>query len=134
MKIASSSDWRDSIPFDSPMLVEDIVPGEPTRCATCGIDSLPRPRTELWAVKHRHPKNHDGYVRFYCREHTPVIARPASTARAGSPVETGAARSAPRRAAAARTAAAVDKPRAMCTDCFIEVSATGICGMCGKPA
>jgi hypothetical protein len=23
------------------------------------------------------------------------------------------------------------KPRAMCPDCFVEVSATGMCGMCG---
>jgi hypothetical protein len=23
------------------------------------------------------------------------------------------------------------KPRAMCPDCFVEVSATGLCGMCG---
>lgn len=129
MKIVASSDWRDAIPFESPMIVADLVAGDPTRCSTCGTDSDPRPRTELWAFKHRHPKNHGGFVRFYCREHVPVVARPAAPA-----PTTGARKSAPseRRPAARRSAATDDKPRAMCPDCFVEISATGTCGMCGR--
>lgn len=132
MKVVSSADWRRSIPFDSPMVVADLVPGEATRCFTCGLESQPRPRTELWAYKHRHPIHHDGYVRFYCSVHVPVVTESAPVA--ANSVRAG--RAAPReRAVPVRRAPSIDeKPRAMCTDCFVEVSATGVCGMCGKPA
>jgi hypothetical protein len=127
MKIATGSDWRDAIPFETPVVVAEVLPGEPTRCAVCGVDSEPRPRTELWAFKHRHPKNHDGYVRFYCREHVPVVTRrePVQEARRAP------ARTAPRSPRTSRPAAS-DVVRAMCPDCFIEVSATGVCGNCGE--
>lgn len=131
MRIVASSDWRDAVPFESPVLVADVVPGEPTRCFACGGDSEPLPRTELWAFKHRHPKNHDGYVRFYCAAHVPKVerrpepavapgsraksARPASERRPGKPV-------------------VPERQRAMCPNCFVEVSATGECGMCGWTA
>ncbi|MCP2638528.1 glucose-6-phosphate dehydrogenase [Microbacterium sp. HD4P20] len=128
MKIVASSDWRDAIPFDTLVVVADVVPGEPTRCFTCGTDSEPQPRTELWAYKHRHPKNHDGYVRFYCAEHRPVIQRPVVAAYVAS---SRSARSS--RAAAERRPAKPSIPerqRAVCPNCFVEVSATGECGMC----
>ena len=134
MKIVSSSDWRDALAFDVPVVVADVIPGEDTRCSVCGGDSPLRPRTELWAVKHRHPKNHDGHVRFYCAEHRPVIAAPAPVV-----VETRTRR-APRSSATPRVAAPrrapqpEAKPRAMCPECFVEVSATGECGMCGWSA
>ncbi|GAA1935820.1 hypothetical protein GCM10009775_29620 [Microbacterium aoyamense] len=129
MKIVESADWRSSIPFDTPVLVADLIPGEPTRCAACGADSESFDRTELWAYKHQHPNNHSGYVRFYCREHVPAPARPA-------PVESKPARRAPRRESVPRTgprpaSADPDPTRALCPDCFVEVSATGVCGMCG---
>ncbi|MET0672865.1 MAG: glucose-6-phosphate dehydrogenase [Microbacterium pygmaeum] len=123
MKITDSSDWRSGIPYDTPTLVADLVPGDPTRCAECGADSAPRDRSELWAVKHRHPNNHSGYVRFYCREHVPLFQRPKPV------IEQRAAR----RPAARRAPAAVEHaPRAMCPDCFVEVSAAGTCPMCGN--
>ncbi|HKP08929.1 MAG TPA: glucose-6-phosphate dehydrogenase, partial [Microbacterium sp.] len=82
MKIVASADWRDSVPFENPVLLADVVPGEPTRCFTCGPESELLPRTELWAYKHRHPKNHDGYVRFYCAYHVPAAAIVRQTAAA----------------------------------------------------
>ena len=75
MKITSTSDWREEIPFETPMIVAGLVPGDPTRCSVCGGDSELRPRTELWAVKHRHPNQHAGFVRFYCQPHLPVVER-----------------------------------------------------------
>lgn len=132
MKIVDSADWRSSIPFGSPVLVADLIPGEPTRCAACGADSEPFARTELWAYKHQHPNNHSGYVRFYCRAHVPAPAAPKT-------VETRparAARSTPRRESTPRSAprlttADADPSRALCPNCFVEASATGVCGMCG---
>jgi hypothetical protein len=131
MKIVASADWRDSVPFESPVLVADVIPGEPTRCFACGPDSELLPRSELWAFKHRHPKNHDGYVRFYCSFHVPQVERRPE------PAPTAAARPKASRPAAERR---VPKPvipervRAMCPNCFVEISATGECGMCGWTA
>jgi len=138
MKVAKTADWRDGVPFDTPMVAAEVAPGEPTRCFVCGTESEPLDRTELWAVKHQHPHHHDGYVRFYCAEHTPKIARPVAPT---IPVaKSGARRAAPRPAGSSeRQAPAVrrspvtdEKPRAMCPDCFIEVSALGLCGVCGQ--
>lgn len=126
MKITTSSDWRNGIAFDTPMIVADLVPGEPTRCSVCGVESELRPRTELWAVKHRHRNDHAGYVRFYCSAHLPAVepvAQPAHIRSKPAPRE--------RRPAARRPAPATETTRAMCPNCFIEVSATGVCGMCG---
>jgi hypothetical protein len=126
MKVTATSDWRETIAFETPMIVAEIVPGDPTRCSVCGGDSELRARTELWAIKHRHPNQHAGYVRFYCQQHLPVIAGPAV------PVQTRRSAARAERTAAIRRPAAVDeKPRAMCPDCFVEISATGVCGMCG---
>ena len=129
MKVVASSDWRDDLAFETPTLVAEVSPGEPTRCSVCGGSSEPLPRTELWAYKHRHPKNHDGYVRFYCAEHRPVIQRPAAASVA--PARGGARASRP--AAERRPAKPTipERQRAMCPNCFVEVSATGECGMCG---
>ncbi|MEZ3161439.1 glucose-6-phosphate dehydrogenase [Microbacterium sp. BWT-B31] len=133
MKIVASADWRDAIPFETPVLVADIVPGEPTRCFTCGPESEPRERTELWALKHRHPKNHDGFVRFYCLDHRPVFTRPVTAA--PSPAARAAASRAPRpRTERVAKPVIPERQRAMCPNCFVEVSATGECGMCGWSA
>ena len=131
MKIVASADWRDSVPFENPVLLADVVPGEPTRCFSCGPESELLPRTELWAYKHRHPKNHDGYVRFYCAYHVPaaaIVPQPAA-----APVR---AKSSSRPAAERRVAKPVvpERVREMCPNCFVEVSATGECGMCGWSA
>ncbi|GAA1851508.1 glucose-6-phosphate dehydrogenase [Microbacterium koreense] len=133
MKVESSADWRKRIPFETAVVVAEVVPGEPTRCFACGTAAEPLDRSELWAFKHRHPNHHDGFVRFYCRPHVPVVTRPEPVVSAPSK------RSSPRRSTGERTTAPrrtvpEEKPRAMCTDCFVEVAATGICGMCGKPA
>lgn len=130
MRVVSGSDWRDGLPFDTAMLVADVVPGDSTRCVVCGVDSEPRPRTELWAVKHRHPKHHDGYVRFYCHEHVPRIERPAPVAEARRPATRPRTPAAPRASTARPTS--FDVTRAMCPNCFVEVSATGVCGICGE--
>lgn len=130
MKIVAASDWRDGIPFETAVIVAELSPGDPARCSVCGADSPLRPRTELWAFKHRHPKNHDGFVRFYCEDHLP----PAPPA----PVEYVPARAAAPRATVPRarrspaTPAPVERPRALCPDCYIEVPSSGICGMCGN--
>jgi hypothetical protein len=128
MKVAASADWRSSLPFDTPFLVADLAPGDPARCAACGPAADPLPRTELWAVKHRHPKNHDGYVRFFCAAHTPKVPAPAAPA----PTEPRARRAAPAERIPRRAPATDAAPREMCPDCFVEVSATGECGMCGR--
>jgi hypothetical protein len=129
VKIVASADWREQIPFETPMIVADLAPGEPARCFGCGADSEPRERTELWAFKHRHPKNHDGYVRFYCNVHVPVVQRrpePVAPARARP-----ASRPRSERTTAPSRPAHTDVVRAMCPNCFVEVSATGECGICG---
>lgn len=134
MKIVASSDWRDAIPFDTLVVVADLVPGDPTRCFSCGTESEPRDRTELWAYKHRHPKNHDGFVRFYCAEHRPVIEeRPVAMAAPGVTARAPRAPKAPKAPKPERQAKPVvpERIRAMCPNCFVEVSATGECGMCG---
>jgi hypothetical protein len=127
MKFTATSDWRDAVEFETPIIVASLQPGEPTRCSVCGGDSELRPRTELWAVKHRHPNQHAGFVRFYCQTHLPVIKRPAPPAES----RRTAAR-AERVTTGRRISAADEKPRAMCPDCFVEVSALGLCGMCGS--
>lgn len=132
MRIVASSDWRDAIPFENPVLAADVVPGEPTRCFVCGTDSEPLPRTKLWAYKHRHPKNHDGYVRFYCAVHVPKVQRPAPTI---APTGRSSARASGERAARRPAKPVVpEKQREVCPNCFVEVSATGECGICGWSA
>lgn len=134
MKITRSSDWRDALPFEVPVLAADAVPGEPTRCVSCPAGSEPRERTELWAVKHRHPNNHAGFVRYYCAEHSPKTPPPPapSIARPGKARGTAPKPRPERTVAPKRPAASLDVVRAMCPNCFVEVSATGECGMCGQ--
>ena len=137
MKVAKTADWRDGVPFDLPVIAAEVAPGEPTRCFVCGTDSEPRERTELWAVKHEHPHHHDGYVRFYCQEHTPKIVQSVAPIlpvpkTSGRRPAARAAGTGERQLPARRPAVADDKPRAMCPDCFIEVSALGLCGVCGQ--
>lgn len=132
MRITRSSDWRDALSFDMPFRAADVAPGEPARCAACPGDADALPRTDLWAVKHRHPTNPAGFVRFYCAAHTPKA--PARPVAAAAPAR---ASRAPRREPARRETipkrqAPTDIVRAMCPDCFVEVSATGECGMCGQ--
>lgn len=129
MKITNSSDWRNSLPFETPMLVADFQPGDPARCAGCGVAAAPHPRTELWAVKHRHPNDHAGFVRFYCAAHRP---EPKVTAIVETRRETARRDRAlpPRRTATA--APAVERPVTLCPDCFVQVPPTGVCGMCGQ--
>jgi hypothetical protein len=126
MRIRNSSDWRDALPFDIPVDAAEAVPGEPTRCAACGPDSEPLPRTALWVMKHRHPNNPAGFVRFYCGEHRPK-------ARLATPAASPAARrervSTPRKAAAPQIP---ERPAVLCPDCFVQVPPTGVCGMCGQ--
>ncbi|GAB3602876.1 glucose-6-phosphate dehydrogenase [Microbacterium aureliae] len=132
MKITTSSDWRDGLPFDTPVLVSDVMPGEPTRCASCPADAPLRPRTELWAVKHPHPKNPAGFVRFYCLDHRPQPPRLPDPARAVAATRPRKAPAARRSPAAPRPTPAAERPRAVCPNCFVEVPSTGICGMCGE--
>ncbi len=135
MRITSGSDWRDAVPFDTPLNLADFAPGDPTRCAVCGPASAEVVRDQLWVVKHRHPKQHAGYVRFYCDRHVPA---PAPAPVVPEPVRAGSARSArsavPRAAAerAPRRPAVIERPRAVCPNCFMEVPPTGICGSCGE--
>ncbi|MFE1664583.1 glucose-6-phosphate dehydrogenase [Microbacterium sp. P02] len=140
MKIVSTSDWRDTIAFETPVSVADLAPGEATRCSVCGSDSEPRERDELWAVKHRHPKQHGGFVRFYCADHLPEpVAAPAPAAAPVARARTAGSRppartpgSSERREPSGRKPPVPDHERAVCPDCWVEVSATGECGMCGR--
>lgn len=134
MKITRSSDWRDALPFETPVLAADAVPGEATKCVSCPADSGPRERTELWVVKHRHPNNHAGFVRYYCAEHAPKTAPPPppSVARPGKARGSAPTARPERTVAPKRPGPSLDVVRAMCPDCFVEVSATGVCGMCGR--
>jgi hypothetical protein len=129
MRIVQSSDWRDAIPFDTPTPAAEVAPGEDTRCFLCGAASDLLPRTELWAVKHRHPTHHGGYVRFYCAAHRPA---PAPVPASAAPARPARRTAAPRREQPPRRPAPSDVVRAMCPNCFVEVSATGECGMCGQ--
>lgn len=128
MQIRNSSDWRDALPFELPVAAAEAVPGDATRCSGCGPDSEPWPREALWVVKHRHPTNPAGFVRYYCADHkpTPKLAPAPSMAER--------ARRAPRAAAPRKAAAPIipERPDILCPDCFVVVPATGVCGMCGQ--
>ncbi|WP_454167347.1 glucose-6-phosphate dehydrogenase [Microbacterium lacticum] len=127
VQIRNSSDWRDALPFELPVAAAEAVPGEPTRCAGCGVDSEPWPREALWVVKHRHPTNPAGYVRYYCAEHkpTPKLAPPVSAPERAR----RAASSGPRKPDAASIP---ERAVVLCPDCFVQVPPTGVCGMCGQ--
>lgn len=135
MRIADSADWRNGIPFETPVLADTVVPGDPARCVACGPDADPLERTSLWAYKHRHPKNHSGFVRFYCRAHTPAPPRaPAApeTGRRSGTRGTGSRATSPLRESVRRSVPD-EAPRAVCPDCFVEATAAGVCSMCGNP-
>jgi hypothetical protein len=129
MKITRTSDWREALPFETPIIAETVMPGEAARCVTCGVGSDPLPRTQLWAVKHRHPHDPAGSVRLYCADHAPKapVAASATTA-AHASAKPRAART-PR---APRAPQREEKPALVCPDCFMEVPPSGICGMCGQ--
>ncbi|GAA3911604.1 glucose-6-phosphate dehydrogenase [Microbacterium invictum] len=126
MQIRTSSDWRDALPFDTPVRADEAMPGEPARCAACPVDEPARDRADLWAVKLRHPNNPAGFVRLYCGIHRPLPRRM-------TPEPEGRARR--QRSAAPRKPAAPsipERPAVLCPDCFIEVPPSGLCGMCGQ--
>jgi hypothetical protein len=136
VKIRASDDWRGTLAFETPVLAADVVPGDPARCSGCPVGTAPHPRTELWAVKHRHPNNHDGDVRFYCAEHVPAFEKPvvaeAAPAKAKRTARVpGAPRSTTERAE--RRPPVVERPRPVCPTCFVEIPPTGVCGICGEP-
>jgi len=124
MKIRTSSDWRDALPYDTPVPAADAMPGDPAHCTDCGTAAGALPRTELWAVKHRHPNNPAGFVRLYCGTHRPLPKAPPA------PVTTRRERAVAARRPAAPTVP--ERPSVLCPDCFVEVPATGVCGMCGQ--
>ncbi|WP_460774647.1 glucose-6-phosphate dehydrogenase [Microbacterium sp. GXF7504] len=132
----SGSDWRDGIPFEKPTSLAEVAPGEPTRCFVCGPASEAVERTGLFAYKHRHPGNHDGFVRFYCAEHVPATVAPVVPAPvvAGKPARKARVAGSPARQAPARTprpTPSADRIRPVCPECFMEVPPTGVCGNCG---
>ncbi|MEN2740423.1 glucose-6-phosphate dehydrogenase [Microbacterium sp. X-17] len=132
MRIVEGADWRDELAFDQPVRVSEIAPGGPARCAECPSDAALLPRDELWAVKRRHPTRHGGYVRFFCATHRPAppAPAPAATAPGRKPARREPVRR--ERTTASRASAVADTPRAVCPNCFVEVPATGVCGMCGE--
>lgn len=123
MKIVASADWRDELEFEVPAPAALVAPGGRARCFACGPDSEPRDRDDLWAVKHRHPKHPSGFVRFYCLEHRPALPTP-------EPERAPRVR-APRARASAPRRSVPEVPKAVCPDCFVEVAASGECGICG---
>ncbi|MDQ1131316.1 glucose-6-phosphate dehydrogenase [Microbacterium sp. SORGH_AS_0888] len=137
MRVNSGSDWRDTLAFEVPVVLAELVPGEPARCVACGPTADAVAREQLLAYKHRHPRDHGGYVRFYCAEHVPaaVVAAPAVTAPAARAAHgrAGSRAAEPRAERAPRRPAVVERPRAVCPTCFMEVPPTGVCGSCGEP-
>lgn len=131
MQIRTSSDWRDALPFETPVLASEAMPGEASRCARCPADEPPKERTELWAVKHRHPNNHAGFVRLYCLDHRPAVPPPVVSAPAAARAGKSTTPRAPRSPRA--TPSAPERVAAVCTNCFVEVPPSGICGVCGEP-
>jgi hypothetical protein len=131
--VTSGSDWRDNLTFETPFALADVAPGEPTRCFVCGPASAAVDRDDLWVVKHRHPKQHSGYVRFYCAEHVPAAPRVAEAPAAPAAKRASAPRAprTPSAPKAPRPTPAADRVRPICPDCFVEVPPTGICGSCG---
>ncbi|MCX6501901.1 MAG: glucose-6-phosphate dehydrogenase [Microbacterium sp.] len=139
MRVTSGADWRETIPFETPVNLAEYAPGEPARCFGCGTDSEPLPREELQAYKHRHPGNHDGYVRFYCAYHAPAAPakpiEPAAAAPTSRKLKASSKRvpGAPRREETGpRPAFTPERARPVCPDCFMEIPPTGLCGNCGK--
>lgn len=136
MKIRTSSDWRDALPFELPIPAAEAAPGEPARCAGCGADAVPLDRAALWVVKHRHPNNPAGFVRLYCAAHRPAppAAAPPAGAVAGArrPAASRAARPAAPRVVAPRKPTVPERVAPICPDCFVEVPPSGTCGMCGQ--
>jgi hypothetical protein len=129
VRVTSGSDWRDAVPFETPLSLAGAAPGDPARCAVCGPTSEPISRDELWLVKHRHPKHHNGFVRFYCADHVPAAAPAPVVERVP---ERAKRASAPRATRAPRPTPAAERPRAICPNCFVEVPPTGVCGSCGE--
>ncbi|ALJ21480.1 hypothetical protein [Microbacterium sp. No. 7] len=128
MKIRTSADWRDDLPFEVAVPADQVAPGDPARCAACSATTDPLPRDELWVVKHHHPNNPAGFVRLYCAFHRPKPApAPLSTA-------APARRAASSRPSTPRQPKPVvpERPAVMCPDCFVQVPPTGTCGMCGQ--
>ncbi|WEG09646.1 glucose-6-phosphate dehydrogenase [Microbacterium horticulturae] len=138
MKITRTSDWREALPWETPIIAETVMPGEPARCVTCGVTSDAVPRTELWAVKHRHPHDPAGSVRLYCVRHTPAApAAPVVAATTSAPVRSRGKRvpgspASPREQRTPRAPQPAERVAAVCPDCFMEVPPSGICGMCGQ--
>lgn len=122
MRITRSADWRAALRYETPVIVDEVMPGEPARCTSCGLDSEPKLRSDLWAVKHSHPNDPAGIVRFYCEEHVPARPRPAP----------GSVPPPAKRAPARRQSVVEEKPPVLCPTCFMEVPPTGVCGMCGE--
>lgn len=138
MRVRSGSDWREGIPFEKPTNLAEVAPGEPARCFGCGPTSEAVDREKLLAYKHRHPGNHDGFVRFYCTAHVPATVAPAVPAPVvgGKTVRRPRVAGAPaaKAAAPARTpkpTPSADRVRPVCPTCFMEVPPSGICGTCG---
>lgn len=135
MRVVSSNDWRSRLPFDTPVVLAELIPGEPARCVMCSFDTEPFPREALWAVKQHHPKHHDGHVRFFCVDHKPersrqIVPEPlAAPTRAPRAARTPAAE---RTSIPRRPVQEMEITRAVCPNCFVEVSATGVCGVCGE--
>lgn len=131
MQIRTSSDWRDALPFETPVLASEAMPGEASRCARCPADEPLKERTELWAVKHRHPNNHAGFVRLYCLEHRPAVAPlPPVSAPPAARARKSTAPRAPR--TSRPTPSKPERVAAVCPNCFVEVPTSGICGVCGE--
>ena len=74
-------------------------------------------------------------MRFYCIEHKPAPAPVAGLRRAAPDAPRPRATARPPSGARRRVRSTHDdRVRAMCPNCFIEVSATGECGVCGAVA
>ncbi|PTT14045.1 glucose-6-phosphate dehydrogenase, partial [Microbacterium sp. HMWF026] len=73
-----------------------------------------------------------GFVRFYCELHKPAAPPPPPAPTIEQRRARAAAPKTERRTASPKPTPITDRPtRAMCPDCFVEVSAGGDCGMCG---
>lgn len=149
----------DQIQLERPYPFAEVDMREEALCTDCGVESYPWPARELMTIAHRHPKRPEGHWRIYCPEHfaerpepgedgyIPELAPKAPKApkrrtaapRASARSADGAADAASPRAARAaapkapaRRGVEDEKPMPVCPNCFVSVSLTGVCSICGE--
>lgn len=125
--------------FERPYPLAEVNSDARAKCSRCGLSRVPRPVSELVAIKHRDAHHPAGLWKIYCPEHLPAVPVAGADAPVASRARAAASRAprAPRepKAAAPKRASKptpmVDRPPVICPRCFVQVPATGVCDGCG---